>query len=339
MQVSNYSSVIQRNPTESERLPFLASSRNALFRLGYSTLGRNCLSILIYHSVLDAPDFMRPGVPTAEQFRWEMQLLRDNFNMLPLSQAIRLMREGRLPPRAACVTFDDGYADNLKVATPIMKQLDIPATFFIATGFLDGGRMWNDTVIEGLRHCPDRHLDLSALNLPVYEVNTPADRVNTAYDIISKIKYLDEGLRNEIAAAIGSISKDMSGDLMLTRDQVRELRQSGMEIGGHTVNHPILARLSAARSREEILSGKEDLESIIQERLGLFAYPNGRYGADYSKEHVEYVREAGFDAAVTTNGGVSEKSTNLYELPRFTPWDRTASRFLLRMTLNARHRG
>lgn len=324
---------------KTQKLPFLTSSVHALFRLSFYTLGKQSLSILIYHSVIENPDFMRPGVPTAYLFKWQMQLLKSNFSVIPLSQAISLMRKGNLPPRAACITFDDGYADNLTVAVPILKQLDIPATFFIATGFLDGGRMWNDTVIEALRNFPEGMLDLSSLNLPVYEITTAADRITAAYEIISKIKYLSESLRIETAAAIGSISRNLPDDLMLTRSQLKQLRQAGMEIGGHTVTHPILARLPPHRAREEIHSGKEELEAIIQERIGLFAYPNGRHGTDYNQKHTEYVRDAGFDAAVTTNSGVSRKSTDLYQLPRFTPWDRTTTRFLLRMALNARQQG
>lgn len=321
-----------------ESLRLLQQAQDALFRLGYLTLGRQCLSVLIYHSVVPERDFMRPGVPTAGQFKWQMQLLKRHFNVLPLGQAVLLLRDGHLPPRAACVTFDDGYADNLTVAAPIMQQLDIPATFFIATGYLDGGRMWNDTVIETLRNYPGEQLDLSAMDLAVYALSTLEERRTTAYDIINRIKYLEEHQRNTLVTAIGSMTENLPTNLMLTRDQVRNLRQLGMEIGGHTVSHPILARLTDERAREEIGAGKADLERIFSEPVQLFAYPNGRRGVDYNNNHVEHVRDAGFTAAVSTDHGVSDRRTDLLQLPRFTPWDRTTPRFLLRMALNAQHR-
>lgn len=320
-------------------LSTLALAQDTLFRLGYYTVGRQCLSILIYHSVTQEPDLMRPGVPTADRFKWHMQILDRHFNVLPLSQAVNLIREGRLPPRAACVTFDDGYADNLTVAAPIMQQLNIPATFFIATGYLDGGRMWNDTIIEALRLYPDEELDLTAMKLPSYQIISAEDRRKAAYDIITRIKYLAQEHRNDVATAVGKMVDNLPKDFMLTRSQLCELRQIGMDIGGHTVTHPILARLSGEQARAEIEEGKAELEHILNEPVKLFAYPNGRRGFDYDSNHVKYVRDAGFDAAVSTNHGVCARTTDPFQIPRFTPWDRTLARFLVRMTLNARHRG
>ena len=319
-------------------MPLLANTQHALFRLGYHLLGGQCLSVLIYHSVVPEPDCMRPGVPTAEVFRWQMQLLKHHFNVLPLSQAVYLLRDGCLPPRAACVTFDDGYADNLTVAAPIMQELDIPATFFIATGYLDGGRMWNDTIIEALRLYPRQELDLTPMELPRYQLVSFEGRREAAYDIINRIKYLDQDRRNDITLTVGRMAENLPSDLMLTRNQLRELRQIGMEIGGHTVSHPILARLPGNQARAEIAEGKAELEHILNEPIQLFAYPNGRLGSDYDSNHTRIVRDAGFEAAVSTNHGVSIRTTDPFQLPRFTPWDKTVARFLLRMILNARHR-
>ena len=114
-------------------------------------LGQARLSVLIYHRVLAAPDLLRPWEPDRDRFRRQMELLASNFKVLNLGEAVQRLAEGRMPPRAACVTFDDGYADNAAIARPVLEELQLPATFFIATGYLDGGRMWNDTVIESLR--------------------------------------------------------------------------------------------------------------------------------------------------------------------------------------------
>ena len=120
------------------------------------TAGKQRLSILIYHRVLQSPDPLRPGEPIVDEFRQRMNLLRRYFNPLPLVEAIDRLQAGELPERAVCVTFDDGYADNESVALPILKKSGIPATVFVATGFLNGGQMWNDTVIESIRTCDER---------------------------------------------------------------------------------------------------------------------------------------------------------------------------------------
>ena len=97
------------------------------------------------------------------------------FNVIPLLDAVRHSAAGTLPPRAACITFDDGYADNAEVALPILQRHKLHATFFVATGFLNGGRMWNDTIIELVRRAPDGVLDFSAFGLGV-----PSARIDRA---------------------------------------------------------------------------------------------------------------------------------------------------------------
>ena len=94
------------------------------------------------------------------------------FNVLPLGEAVTRLGEGRLPERPLAITFDDGYADNAAVAAPILLGLGIPATFFVATGFLDGGRMWNDTVIEAVRAAAGPVLDLAPLGLGEHAIAT-----------------------------------------------------------------------------------------------------------------------------------------------------------------------
>ena len=107
----------------------------------------SCLSILIYHRVVAQPDPLFPDVVTAEEFDLQMAALTRWFTVLPLGRAVERLRNGTLPVRAACVTFDDGYADNALSALPILLKHGVKATFFVATRFLDGGSMWNDTVI------------------------------------------------------------------------------------------------------------------------------------------------------------------------------------------------
>jgi hypothetical protein len=116
------------------------------------------LSILIYHRVLPVPDPLFPTETTVESFDAQLGLLKSLFNVLPLPEAVARLKAGTLPARAASITFDDGYADNFTRALPILQKHGLHATFFIATAYLDGGRMFNDTVIESIRQCTQRHL-------------------------------------------------------------------------------------------------------------------------------------------------------------------------------------
>jgi peptidoglycan/xylan/chitin deacetylase (PgdA/CDA1 family) len=121
---------------------------------------------------------------------------------------------------------------------------------------------------------------------------------------------------------------------MLTRKQVQQLHQGGMEIGCHTRSHPILTRLSEAQAREEILGSRTDLEELIQDEVRYFAYPNGVPGDDYGFRDVNIVKEAGFDAAFSTSWGVVTRDWDRFQIPRFTPWDRNLSRFTARLIIS-----
>ena len=118
--------------------------------------GGGRLSILVYHRVLPRSDAMLAGEVEAAAFDWQMALLAEYFQVLPLSEAVHRLHSGTLPARAACVTFDDGYADNHDTALPILQKWRLPATFFIATAYLDGGWMWNDAVTESLRQAREK---------------------------------------------------------------------------------------------------------------------------------------------------------------------------------------
>jgi peptidoglycan/xylan/chitin deacetylase (PgdA/CDA1 family) len=121
---------------------------------------------------------------------------------------------------------------------------------------------------------------------------------------------------------------------MMTAEQVRNLHESDMSVGAHTVSHPILAKLDPDRARAEMRDSKARLEAITGAPVTLFAYPNGKPGRDYRQEHVGMVRKLGFEAAVSTAWGIAHAASDPFQLPRFTPWDRTPGKFLLRLFRN-----
>lgn len=297
------------------------------------------LSVLIYHRVLQQRDPLRPNEPTADEFRWQMELVSALFNVLPLNEAVERLIEGRLPPRPAAVTFDDGYADNLRVAYPILEELRVPATVFVATGFLDGGRMFNDTVVEAVRAMPDETIDLSSLNLgldqKVFDLTKNHERLSLVSTLLPRVKYMSPDERSAILVWLESFAvTPLPTDLMMAASDVRYMHASGVEIGAHTRHHPILSRIDRESAFKEITQSKRDLETLIGAPIRLFAYPNGKRGEDYTQIHVDQVREAGFEAAVTTHPGAAQAGTDRFQIPRFTPWDRTPPRFALRMALN-----
>lgn len=318
------------------RHPFPLAPGKILLQL-MSPGGGHGLSILIFHRVLASKDPLFPAEVDSVEFDRQIGMLASLFNVIPLIDAVRARQAGTLPPRAACITFDDGYADNAEVALPILQEHGVSATFFVATGFLNGGRMWNDSVIEAVRRAPPGTLDATLLGLGVHSLDSVAQRQQAIASLIGQLKYLalEERLQ-KVAQLVALVGVALPDDLMMTSAQVVKLRRAGMDIGAHTVNHPILATLSPDAARTEIADGRQALEQIIGEPVRLFAYPNGKPGADYFAEHVELVREMGFEGAVSTSWGANTNRHAVHELPRFSPWDRQRLRFVLRMARNLR---
>ena len=301
------------------------------------------LSVLIFHRVLTHPDPIFPGEVDVRQFDQMLGWVKRWFNVLPLDEAAARLKNDTLPARAAAITFDDGYADNHDNALPILQGHGLPATFFIATGYLDGGRMWNDSIIEAARHSPAEQIDLLDFELAPpsgrqpWSLGTAEAKRAVIGAVLGRIKYAQasqrQGLADAIAARLGG---GLPSNLMMSSQQVRALHQAGMQIGAHTHSHPILARLDAPAARAEIALSKSRLETLLEAPVELFAYPNGRPGQDYVAETVAVVRSLGFKAAVTTAMGSADRLSDPLQLPRFTPWDRSRTRFGLRLAANLR---
>lgn len=296
------------------------------------------LTVIILHRVLPELDLLFPGETDASRFNEVCGWLKTWFNVLALDDAVASLKAGILPARAACITFDDGYADNFHVAMPILQGHGLSATFFIATGFLDGGRMWNDTIIESIRVCAMPVLDLSSLGLGCHALGSIDDRRAAISALINQIKYRPVENRVSITEQLAQLAGvQLPQDLMMTSHEVKAMHLAGMQIGAHTVSHPILARLTAEQARQEIKDSKTFLEQLLGESVGLFAYPNGKPGEDYLPQSVDVVRSLGFDAAVSTQRGSSCMGDDLFQIRRFTPWDQTRLRFGARLLANLRN--
>ena len=297
------------------------------------------LSVLIFHRVLPVQDPLFPEEMHARRFDELCGWLAQWFNVLPLDSAVAKLKTGSLPARAASITFDDGYADNFHVAMPILQRHELKATFFIATGFLDGGRMWNDTVIDSIRACSHAgELDLSSLGLGSHSLDSINERQAAIATLLGQIKYRSIKERIAITGQIASQAQvHLPHNLMMTSQEVKAMRLAGMQIGAHTITHPILVRLGAEEALAEIQGSKSFLQRLLGERVGLFAYPNGKPGEDYSPQSVDVVRSLDFDAAVTTAWGTTGATDDPFQIRRFTPWDKTRLRFGARLLLNFRN--
>ncbi len=288
--------------------------------------------ILVYHRILEQYDPLLDSEPDVETFTWQMETLAKCFNILTLQDAVSAIKNGSLPPRAVCISFDDGYRSTHDLAMPVLQGLGLPATVFVTSGYLNGGIMWNDRILESVRWLPEGTLDMQSVNIGLHTLTRPQDKLALANHINEACKYLSPKQRSDVIEELEKQSGHASTqNLMLTPAMVANLVQNGFDIGGHTVNHPILTRLPDETARDEIVQNKRMLEAITGKPLKLFAYPNGKVGMDFDHRHVQMVESAGYVAAFTTASGAAGPANQFFELPRSRPWDSTPLRFSMRL--------
>lgn len=292
--------------------------------------------ILIYHRVLPQRDpFAISPVSTAE-FDAQMGLLRSCFRVIPLDQLIRELDTQSLKPGTVCVTFDDGYLDNRQHALPILKKHGIPATIYLATGFIGtGASPWYDKVLAAVRDAKTDRFDFAPAGMIGADLSKPAKRASAAYALLEWLKGFGPAERDAHSAglirALGN-PEGRESKLMLDWNDVRAMRKEGVVFGAHTVTHPILSRISEAEMDSEIGASKAAIESQLQEDIRHFAYPNGR-SADYTQATVRILEKRGFNTGMTTETGVNGPGQNRYELLRRQPWETDLDSFHFRLVM------
>jgi peptidoglycan/xylan/chitin deacetylase (PgdA/CDA1 family) len=288
--------------------------------------------VLTYHSVNDDGDPFFPAVSTAV-FERQMAYLAATHRVLTVEELTDRMARGDVPRDAIAVTFDDGYRDNLTHAAPILARHGLPATVFLATGFIGAREVpWFDRLAFGIRR--SGAADVEAPGGGRASLVSTADRLALLDRATRRLKTLpDDDRRRELDGLLERLG--VAGDTgmksrMLSWDDVHALAGLGFSVGAHTVTHPILSRVSDAEARQEIEGAREAIEAATGTRPRAFAYPNGR-PADYTPSVVDLVRRAGFTCAVTTRFGVNTPATSPWELRRGGPWETHLPTFALKL--------
>lgn len=281
--------------------------------------------VLRYHAITDGPTDVAYATPEiclpVEAFRLQMAFVKRAYRPIPLDDLITATANGgALPPRAVAITFDDGYADNHRLAMPVLKELDLPATVYVATGTLeDGPPLWMSSV---------RALVFGAggaeLHVPGFDPLTlgPIEgRGAVARKLTRLLVPLTDGERAErIAAAAAQARVDLRKALrgvMLTWGQVREMADAGWTIGAHTVTHVNVALSAPAVAEAEIAASRDAIAEVVRAPVTHFAYPNaGGEHRYFSNEVVEILRRLGFRSGVTSQPGALRPKADPFLLPR-----------------------
>jgi peptidoglycan/xylan/chitin deacetylase (PgdA/CDA1 family) len=215
---------------------------------------------------------------------------------------------------------------------PILQEFGLPATVFVTSGYVGKQNMWNDRIVEAVRSFPGEVLDLQAHGLGLLPCGTLVERQEAVKLLTRAAKYLPQAAREALAETLEPpAASEQRHALMLTPAMLIKLVECGIEIGAHTVSHPILAKVDDLSAMREMRESKMQLEEITGKPVRFFAYPNGKAGLDFDDRHISMAKELGFAAAFASSTSAATGRHEAYQIPRCHPWDATPAMFGLRL--------
>ena len=294
-------------------------SRSGLGRLIRRASGQHGFIVLNYHRVGNLEGQLHDrGLwsASADGFEKQLRFLKTECDVVEPQDIADLPSRGR--GHYAMITFDDGYRDNYEVAFPLLSSAGLKAVFFLATGFLDAPRLpWWDE-IAWMVHSSKRSGVAPTPELPL-RLCFDGDRQQAIGQLLWLYKKLPsdaaEVLMDDLAQATGSgrAPVSLAKATWMTWDMIRQMRQAGMTIGGHTVNHPILANLPRFEQEREITGCAKRIEEELHEPMRCFSYPRGKPDA-FTDETRACLYEARVEWAFSYYGGRNHLGHNRVDL-------------------------
>ncbi len=307
---------------------------------------RRGLLVLNYHRIgsIDGNQ-LDDGVisATGDEFRTQIRYLRDHFELPGLDELIGIA-DARFAIRrsTALITFDDGYRDNFEEAFPILREMGVPATFFIATSYIQEPRLpWWDHIAYIVK---TTRRDVIRLDYPAplsidlrHSTRSQAlQQILNLYKHAVDVREADFLRHLGATARVEADSKDLGRDLFMSWSQIRRLSQEGMSIGSHTHSHRILSSLTEADQRNELSLSKRILEAELGQPINAIAYPVGQAFA-FNGLTKRLAREVGYRIGFSYYGGFNRPGLlDVLDLRRTTvEFDHTFPQFRTRATLQA----
>jgi len=308
--------------------------------------------ILLYHRVAELPSDPYLLTVTPQHFAEHLEILRQQgCRLMHLQELIQALQGENLPHRGVVITFDDGCVDNLYNAKPLLERYDIPATVFVTSGQVGQEReFWWDE-LDRLLLQPGTlpktlHLNINGSTYEwelgndahyseddqkrdrswhLYQQDDPTQRHRLFRSLHQWLNSLPIKERwpvlDALAAWAGAELRGRSTHRIFSVDEVVDLAEGGLvEVGAHTVTHPVLSSLSVSAQQDEIRQSKAHLEKILDRPVATFAYPHGSR-SDYTEETVKVAQAAGFTCACSNFAGMIWSDSDRFQLPRVLVYD------------------
>jgi peptidoglycan/xylan/chitin deacetylase (PgdA/CDA1 family) len=301
-----------------------------LLRRGRLLAGFSRPIVLMYHRVGEPLVDPWELAVSPQKFAHQIEILTKARDIVPLQWLAQRLREGRPPRNAVAITFDDGYADVLQNAMPIMRRMNCPATVFVTThAITDPAVFWWDIlsriILETTALPNSLAIEFAGQNY-VWRVredamqaqsNNAVNRTTLHFDLHALLKPLQAQEREKalerLARWAGTDAGPRKSDRAMTYQELRQLADTdGVSIGAHTCTHPSLPLLKQDDLEREISGSCKQCEEITGRRVVGFAYPFG----DFDDSTANAVRSAGMDYAVTTLPREVGSKVDPFRLPR-----------------------
>ncbi len=245
-----------------------------------------------------------------ESFEQRIIWFKNHYNPVSINELREHVYGGKKLKNACMLSVDDGWRSTYDIIFPIMKKHNVPFTIFVSPHITRTGKnFW----YYSYKFCNQEDLKNIIVSRGYFsdEVRKfPCDLilkeipVDVTYDVIEE--YLSSHPEVEIPRGF------------MNTEELLELHRSGLvEIGAHSLTHPILKGESRERSKSEIINSVEQLSDLIGTEVKSFAYPNGLKSLDFDNDEMQFAKEAGIDMAFTVHPGVITSRSNSLALPRW----------------------
>lgn len=281
------------------------------------------LIVLNYHRIGDPRSSeLDRGVfsATAEDFEAQLRAVARHCDVISVKDLdrARLDRKGRY----AMITFDDGYRDNFTDAFPVLRDLRLPAVFFLTSGYLDHQLVaWWDEIAWMVRSSTCEVLPVNSWFAERLDLLPPhrEESINRLLSVYKGLSWEETEPYLEFladATGAGRCQPDQVRSLWMTWDMVRAMHQVGLDFGGHTVTHPILSRLTPASQLREIADNKQRIEDELKTTIEAFSYPVGAPDA-FDAETFACLDRVGYRYGFSFYGGFTPaEQLQPFDIPR-----------------------
>ena len=295
-------------------------------------LNRRRAIVLAYHGFTDRP--AGPGMQNGQgkhahvdAFRATMAYVKRHYRVTSLEELVSRYRSGApIPDYTIAVTIDDGFESNYTLAFPVLRELQIPATIFVATDFVDRCRpLWSDRIEYALDTTTGSTLSVTIGGQRLsYDISRRDGKVACDSDLRTRLKRLPQEGRDavvdecerQMGVVAPAVDELPAIYRPLTWAQIREMRQSGLvAIGSHTLSHVIVTRCGPERAQDELRRSRQLIEERIGAACRVFCYPNGQLGC-FDERTKTWLQQAGYLCGITTVYGMNDQKADVFELKR-----------------------